>query len=322
MLFILAFTLASLLGALAEPSLEVEGPFDVSGSEYLLPHSQEWSEAKAVEFTVTPRVLGGSPLSKDHGGFGTGGHLTFFVGEDGVISNRFQDASSSKVLESESGLAKVDESFTILFTMESFGTRLYVNNIIVATNDFVNDISGNTQKATVGASMAQSSPGLANNLSERFNGVVSNIRLYSEVPEVVTGPAPEIRESTSVVVISKQGQEPVALLSAGTSTFRPKVSEVGMRFLSNAPTNKFNILGSTNLFAETDDWDVLATNLIVKTEKVIVIDNRVSVPWVITNSVYTTNNIVVDGNTNVVTATNLVIGTNMNYFYKIVLPEG
>jgi len=141
------------------------------------PAFQAASGRFVTEFT--PASVSGTltMFSRDEGGFGTGGHLTFSI-IDGTISMRHQNTTESRVLAGGTVLA--GQPYTAEYIFGPSGATLILDGIIVA-QDTTWTVGINDNNLPMGIGAAQVSVDAQNptRYTNPFNGELS-VRFYNE----------------------------------------------------------------------------------------------------------------------------------------------
>ncbi|MEM6692648.1 MAG: LamG-like jellyroll fold domain-containing protein, partial [Planctomycetota bacterium] len=130
----------------------------------------------------------GTLFSKDHRGFGDGGHLTIRL-RHGAVQVRLQSKEQSYyVLGGE--VAKGAET-SVQFKFGPEGMRLMIDGVEVATNEYTGGIvplssgSGNAEDIMLGGSKVKSDPGQNNRIGDRFDGRISDFQIRAADGAVV-----------------------------------------------------------------------------------------------------------------------------------------
>jgi hypothetical protein len=115
-------------------------------------------------------------FSKDHKGYGHGGHLSVYL-DKGVIKSRLQSTSKESVLVSSQ--ISAGQKYHAVISFGPAGNKLYVNGKLVkAESDFRSGLIGNIEPIVIGALQWSSSPGTANRISDEFAGTLHKVVLY------------------------------------------------------------------------------------------------------------------------------------------------
>lgn len=112
-------------------------------------------------------------FSKDHSGYGTGGHFTISV-SDGQIKVRIQDLSQSYQLVAGTIVDLVVNQVAVTFGDE---LRLYVNGILVASSVYSGGIVGNTETIVIGAESSNDQAG-ESLFTTPFDGTIEVVEFY------------------------------------------------------------------------------------------------------------------------------------------------
>lgn len=119
-------------------------------------------------------------ISRDSSGFDGGGHFMVRVASDGSLYVRFQDTSTSHEISTATGLVSTTQWHHVAVTFGSDGLVLYLDGAEVGSNAYTGGISGNNEPFTLGASQAGSGDGVADNLSEFFDGTLDEFVVYDQ----------------------------------------------------------------------------------------------------------------------------------------------
>lgn len=141
------------------------------------PAFQAASGRFVTEFT--PASVSGTltMFSRDEGGFGTGGHLTFSI-VDGTISMRHQNTTESRVLAGGTVLA--GQPYTAEYIFGPSGATLILDGIIVAQDTtWTIGINDNNLPMGVGAAQVTVDAQNPTRYTNPFNGELS-VRFYNE----------------------------------------------------------------------------------------------------------------------------------------------
>lgn len=124
-------------------------------------------------------------LSKDHSGFGDGGHLTVFINGSGVLKLRFQGEDGEKYLYDWGTKVAAGEDYHVGFTFDDDEIALYLNGDLVdADTGIPGGMSGNTEDLYLGAS-TRTRMGENDNLDWEFSGEIGNVMLLDRPLEEV-----------------------------------------------------------------------------------------------------------------------------------------
>ena len=145
--------------------------------------------------TTRPQGL----LSKDASGFCDGGHLTLSIANGHVVA-RLQSTTES--YELREGIEKARWAH-VACTFGTDGLRLYVNGIIVGTNEYAGGLgatsggSGNHEPLVFGASTMTSLSGSETPLSDFFQGSLDEVAIFArqlaadEIMKIVADATPQ-----------------------------------------------------------------------------------------------------------------------------------
>ncbi|NNE89719.1 MAG: hypothetical protein HKN27_16755, partial [Silicimonas sp.] len=92
-------------------------------------------------------------FSKDHSGFGEGGHLTAYITTNGTLKVRFQSETEEKYLYDSGTKIEAGEDYHFAFTFDEDEIGLYLNGeLIDADTGFAGGMSGNEEDLVLGGS--------------------------------------------------------------------------------------------------------------------------------------------------------------------------
>ena len=145
-------------------------------------HDERWDlEAGGISMDfVARRTDRGTLLSKDHRGFGEGGHLNIRL-RHGQIEVRLQSTDRSYTVRG--GHVVTDAVHRVDFRFGPDGMQLSLDGQVVATDAYDGGLSAtaqgrlNVEDVVIGSSKRRSDPGLNNRLADHFDGVISDVRL-------------------------------------------------------------------------------------------------------------------------------------------------
>ncbi|WP_340110478.1 LamG-like jellyroll fold domain-containing protein [Pikeienuella sp. HZG-20] len=160
----------------------------------------------ALTFTVTADSAGGRQglFSKDHEYFGDGGHFTVWI-DNGKILARLQSEDSS--YELRGGDVNAGEPVAVAVAFGARGFELWVDGEMVDRNDYTGGLQGNQEPIVVGASQWAAEAGPSPELTQKFEGQITDMDLYDEALSRA-----EIRAlaETGVVAPEPEPSEPAA----------------------------------------------------------------------------------------------------------------
>jgi len=134
------------------------GVFNSENGPIEIPHSADQATDEGTwSFTFIADDPGNGEnqalMSKDHSGFGEGGHLTAYITGNGVLKVRFQGEEGEKYLYDSSTKIEAGEENHVAFTFEDNEIGLYLNGELVdADTGFVGGMLGNSEDLVLGAS--------------------------------------------------------------------------------------------------------------------------------------------------------------------------
>ncbi|QMU58647.1 MAG: hypothetical protein GKR98_10860 [Boseongicola sp.] len=116
-------------------------------------------------------------LSKDHSGFGEGGHMTTYITSGGVLKVRFQGEDGEKYLVDWGTKIEAGQEYHVAFTFDQDEIALYLDGqLIDADTGFPGGMSGNSEDLVLGAS-TRSRIDENDNLNWHFDGSIDNVLL-------------------------------------------------------------------------------------------------------------------------------------------------
>ena len=141
----------------------------------------------AFNFTANNPASGQNQalFSKDHSGYGEGGHLTAYLTSTGVLKVRFQGQDSDAHLVDWSTKITAGEDNHFAFTFDDNRIAMYLNGeLIDADNGISGGMSGNAEDAVLGAS-THARWGDNDNLQWQFDGTIENVMMLDRAIEDV-----------------------------------------------------------------------------------------------------------------------------------------
>ncbi|MEO1524246.1 MAG: glycosyl hydrolase family 28-related protein [Planctomycetota bacterium] len=145
-------------------------------------------DSGAISFSFRADKRSGTLFSKDHLGFGDGGHLTIRI-RNRKIEVRLQSGDESYYVRSGNIAERRD--YQIEFQFGPDGMRLFRDGVLVDSNDYTGGLgttsggSGNVEDIVIGASKVRSDPGENNNLREFFSGRIRDVRIQNGSGDVL-----------------------------------------------------------------------------------------------------------------------------------------
>ena len=122
-------------------------------------------------------------LSKDHSGFGEGGHLTAHITTNGSLMVRFQGTDDQKELVDWKTKIEAGEDYHVAFTFSEDEIALYLNGeLIDSDSGYADGMSGNAEDLVLGASTRTRS-GDNDNLQWHFDGDIGNLTMLDRALE-------------------------------------------------------------------------------------------------------------------------------------------
>ena len=124
-------------------------------------------------------------FSKDHSGFGDGGHLTAYITDKGVLKVRFQSETEEKYLVDWNVKVEAGQEHHFAFTFDEDEIGLYLDgNLVDADTGFAGGMKGNSEDLVLGAS-TRTRMGENDNLQWHFDGEVTNLLLLDRPLEEI-----------------------------------------------------------------------------------------------------------------------------------------
>ncbi len=166
------------------------GDFSGSGGHITIPHQSAfeanngaislWFNTPDLSHNDTNGYGGQGLFSRDSSGFDGGGHLTLWLRPDGKVFVRHQDTGNTYEITS-SVSATVNTWHHVVYTWGDSGMRLYLNNVLVASNiGFTGGLSGNQEPIILGANAWATDDGQASpaNLRDFYQGQLDDVRFF------------------------------------------------------------------------------------------------------------------------------------------------
>lgn len=124
-------------------------------------------------------------FSKDHSGFGEGGHLTAYITTNGALKVRFQSESEEKYLVDWNTKIEANEDYHFAFTFDEDEIGFYLNGeLIDADTGFAGGMSGNEEDLVLGGSTRQRIDE-DDRIDWHFDGSIDNLILLDRPLEEV-----------------------------------------------------------------------------------------------------------------------------------------
>ena len=124
-------------------------------------------------------------ISKDHSGYGDGGHLTAYITPNGQLKVRFQSTEGEKYLVDWGTKIEANEDYHVAFTFDNDEIGLYLNGeLLDADTGYSGGMSGNSEDLVIGAS-TRTRVGEDDNLQWHFDGEVENLMLLDRPLEEI-----------------------------------------------------------------------------------------------------------------------------------------
>jgi VCBS repeat-containing protein len=172
------------------------------------------------QFWFNPDTIGVQQtlLSKDHIGFGTGGHATIWMTGSGTIQVRLQSTTTDIFIESSNPVT-AGQWHHVAFSFGSNGMELYVDGVLADVNGYTGGLattsggSGNIESLVLGASKHTSSPGTIDSLIQHFQGSIDEVSITGnqldaeQIQNIFTAGLQNytIAENTSLNVATSEG---------------------------------------------------------------------------------------------------------------------
>lgn len=156
------------------------GTFGGGNEPLEIPHTDAQAATEGTwAFTFTANNPGNGNdqalFSKDHSGFGEGGHLTAHINGSGKLIVRFQSEDESKTLVDWKTNIEANEEYHFAFTFDQDEIGLYLNGeLLDSDTGFEDGMSGNTEDLVLGAS-TRTRNGDDDNLQWHFDGEIGNL---------------------------------------------------------------------------------------------------------------------------------------------------
>ncbi|MEP2261253.1 MAG: LamG-like jellyroll fold domain-containing protein [Paracoccaceae bacterium] len=124
-------------------------------------------------------------FSKDHSGFGDGGHLTAYITGNGTLKVRFQSEDEEKYLYDNGTKIEAGEDYHFAFTFDEDEIGLYLNGELVdADTGFDGGMSGNEEDLVLGGSTRRRIEE-DDRVEWEFDGTIDNVLLLDRPLEEV-----------------------------------------------------------------------------------------------------------------------------------------
>lgn len=117
-------------------------------------------------------------FSRDSSMYDDGGHVKAYVMGNGSVGVRIQDTSNSYYLNSAPGLISDGQWHHVALSFGDEGLTLYVDGAVADSSSYTGGIAGNTEPWTLGADQQSSGDGIANSLTNYFNGGLDEFAVY------------------------------------------------------------------------------------------------------------------------------------------------
>ncbi|MES0809281.1 LamG-like jellyroll fold domain-containing protein, partial [Roseibium sp. SCPC15] len=146
-------------------------------------HSEDMKIAEGtVAFSFKADQISGydALFSKDASGYGSGGHVTAWVTENGDVKVRFQDEDSSLWLKAED-VIEVGTEHEFALTFGDDGVFLFIDGVEVAgSENFQADWLGNEEFLMIGANGWGSPSGEIGWTNDHFDGTIFDFRVLDD----------------------------------------------------------------------------------------------------------------------------------------------
>ncbi|MEL6897465.1 MAG: LamG-like jellyroll fold domain-containing protein, partial [Planctomycetota bacterium] len=180
--------------------LEIDDPFELialqrvynrSGNNTtIIPHRDAFLlDEGEVSIAFRPTgSLRGTLFSKDHIGFGTGGHLTLSI-SNGKVLARLQSATRSYQIKG--GAVNANQWNQLQFRFGAGGMRLILNGQEVATDAYTGGLgssaggTGNVEDIAIGSGKTRSHPMENTPLRNHFQGRIANVQIRDGEGQIV-----------------------------------------------------------------------------------------------------------------------------------------
>ena len=219
------------------------GTFGGGNDPLEIPHTDAQAATEGTwAFTFTANNPGNGNdqalFSKDHSGFGEGGHLTAHINGSGKLIVRFQSEDESKTLVDWKTNIEANEKYHFAFTFDQDEIGLYLNGeLLDSDTGFEDGMSGNTEDLVLGAS-TRTRNGDDDNLQWHFDGEIGNLVMLDR-------PLEEIE----VLFLSENDGDVSALDSLYDAATTPTESD---------PENPNALSNLAQLYERARQWEPLA----------------------------------------------------------------
>nr|MDJ0640654.1 hypothetical protein [Paracoccaceae bacterium] len=166
------------------------GTFGGGNQPYEIPHEDAHAAPEGTfsfSFTADNPGNGNNQalFSKDHSGFGTGGHVTAHIDGGGRLILRFQGESDQKTLVDWKTKIEANEEYHVAVTFDNEEIGLYLNGeLLDAETGYADGMTGNTEDMVIGAS-TRIRNGDDDNLQWHFDGEIENFAMLDRALEEV-----------------------------------------------------------------------------------------------------------------------------------------
>jgi predicted esterase len=167
--------------------------FDGSNFEQI-PHQDEFLlNNGSIAFSFKAEQLGSQKglLSKDSGGYDTGGHLTVLLESSGKIRYRLQNINATKELYSNAKITD-NEWHHVVLSFGEQGMQLFIDGELDNQLNFASGLggnsggSGNFEPIVIGANAWASGDKVATPLQNQFVGEIANLAVFAEQLNLAT----------------------------------------------------------------------------------------------------------------------------------------
>ena len=164
------------------------GPYTFTGAPSgarVISHNTAYElESGTLAFTFTADSVKGQKflLSKDSAGFDDGGHLGVYI-QNGTIVVRIQSETETYTART-ARLIEPGEAHHVAVTFGAAdGLTVFVDGAAAATNSYSGGLIANTEPIVLGANQWSSGNGVADSLTNAFDGTLTEFALYDAVLE-------------------------------------------------------------------------------------------------------------------------------------------
>ena len=166
------------VGAAGVHSDDTAAAFDGENDYLEVPHSPAFAlDSGTLQLWFNPDTATTTQtlFSKDADRFGTGGHLSGWLEDDQVIV-RLQSEGESYTIKA--GTVSAGSWTHLAFRWGEGGMALYLDGVLVGSDDYTGGLAGNSESLVFGASQRRSSELSTENLEDFFAGRIDQISIH------------------------------------------------------------------------------------------------------------------------------------------------